>query len=342
MFYEIYPEEKKKDIVDLYAESPMFKAFVDSNIKSIFRFDKTTGFSIEDFEKEKIYYQVEYNNRIYSLYNNGKEINQLMFLSDSFGPCNDFNHSIGLRKIRGDWWKDFYKDMGNVSKEGNVEYKNGKKPLRLIQQIIKMSSTSHSTILDFFGGSATTAHATILENLEDNGARQFIICQSQEKEKICENKTYRRIYNSMQGYYLDSGKQVTGLGNSLKYYRTDFVGKHTAHLANDEDRVLLAQKAGCLMSLCENTLEEIETTKYYQIFTDGKRFTGVYFSDDTEQLPEFVGEIESKDALTAVYIFCWGSPDIYENEFNDLKKITIKAIPQSILEIYKTIYSGEE
>lgn len=38
-----------------------------------------------------------------------------------------------------------------------------------------------------------------------------------------------------------------------------------------------------------------------------------------------------------VYVFSWGSPDIFENEFDDLKNIEIKAIPKPILEIYKAL-----
>ena len=40
-------------------------------------------------------------------------------------------------------WADFdlfYLDMGNVSKEGEMDYKNGKKPVRLIKQLIKFVS----------------------------------------------------------------------------------------------------------------------------------------------------------------------------------------------------------
>ncbi|MDK4541926.1 hypothetical protein, partial [Kingella kingae] len=59
-------------------------------------------------------------------------------MSDSYGYCNDFKESFGLRKIRGDWWAGFYLDMGNVSKEGNMPYPNGKKPIRLIKQLAYM------------------------------------------------------------------------------------------------------------------------------------------------------------------------------------------------------------
>ena len=108
-----------------------------------------------------------------------------MKLSDSWGKCDDYYQSEGLRKIRGDWWANFYIDMGNVSKEGNIEFKNGKKPVRLIKQIIKMCCPSNSIILDFFSGSATTAHAVMQLNSEDNGNRKFIMVQLPE---VCEEK----------------------------------------------------------------------------------------------------------------------------------------------------------
>lgn len=341
VFLENNPKEKKENIVSLYENSKAFRDFVEKNMALIFRFDKTTGFNLEDFEIGKIYYQFKTKDRSYSLYNTGKEINQLMFLSDSYGKCDDFKKNYGLRKIRGDWWKDFYKDMGNVSKEGGIVYKNGKKPVRLIQQLISMSSKKDSIILDFFGGSGTTAHACILANQDDNGNRQSILCQAQEKNKICEKITYQRIYNVEKGYKPKNSKnKVSGLGNSLKYYRTTFVGKNNANTANDFDRIILSQKAGALISLSENTLEEIETTNSYQIYTDGKRYTAIYFTEDLFDFPKFVEAVENKNASTSVFVFTWGSPDIFENEFTNLKNITIKAIPKPILEIYKSLNGG--
>lgn len=43
-----------------------------------------------------------------------------------------------------------YRDMGNVSKEGDVVFANGKKPMRLIRQLCKMCTTKEDFILDFF------------------------------------------------------------------------------------------------------------------------------------------------------------------------------------------------
>lgn len=53
------------------------------------------------------------------------------------------------------------------------------KPVDVISYFIKMISTSE-TILDFFSGSATTAHAVMQLNAEDGGNRKFIMVQLPE------------------------------------------------------------------------------------------------------------------------------------------------------------------
>lgn len=51
------------------------------------------------------------------------------------------------------------------------------KSLYLMRDIVKLFSPKDALILDFFSGSATTAHATMLVNAEDNSSRRFIMCQ---------------------------------------------------------------------------------------------------------------------------------------------------------------------
>lgn len=54
------------------------------------------------------------------------------------------------------------------------------KPVRLIERLLTIASNNDSIILDFFSGSATTAHAVIKKNSEDNGRRRFILVQVPE------------------------------------------------------------------------------------------------------------------------------------------------------------------
>jgi adenine-specific DNA-methyltransferase len=54
------------------------------------------------------------------------------------------------------------------------------KPTKLISLIIDLFEDTKMVILDFFAGSATTAHAMFLQNLQDSGNRQFILVQYPE------------------------------------------------------------------------------------------------------------------------------------------------------------------
>ena len=85
-------------------------------------------------------------------------------------------------------WK--YTEVGH-NQEGRQELKklfdnkgyfDGPKPLRLISRILTIANLSaNSIILDFFSGSATTAHAVMQLNAEDGGNRKFIMVQIPEE-----------------------------------------------------------------------------------------------------------------------------------------------------------------
>jgi adenine-specific DNA-methyltransferase len=64
------------------------------------------------------------------------------------------------------------------------------KSLFLVQDIINICTQKDSIVLDFFGGSGTTAHAVLNLNKEDNGNRKFIICEQMD---YIENVTKERI-----------------------------------------------------------------------------------------------------------------------------------------------------
>lgn len=247
-------------------------------------------------------------------------------------------------------------ELNNIFGEAKF---NNPKPTTLISFLTDFIDKSDATILDFFAGSGTTLHATMKLNAEDGGHRQCILVQQREGDNnICENVTYERNRRVMCGYTNAKGEQVEGLGGRLKYYRTAFVGKHASHNAIDADRVELSRKAGYLLALGENTLEEIAHTDTYQIFADTRRddvnivsesnslascYTAIYFTENYAKMPDFVAEIDKLRSVGTcnpqinVYIFCWGTPEIFEGEFDDLRGISLKAIPQPILDVYKSI-----
>lgn len=54
------------------------------------------------------------------------------------------------------------------------------KPVELLKRCLSLYTNSDSLILDFFSGSATTAHAVMQLNSEDSGNRKFIMVQLPE------------------------------------------------------------------------------------------------------------------------------------------------------------------
>ena len=63
---------------------------------------------------------------------------------------------------------------------GSADVFTNPKPVRLIKRIINLATENDSIVMDFFSGSATTAHATLKLNAEDGGNRKFILVQLPE------------------------------------------------------------------------------------------------------------------------------------------------------------------
>lgn len=70
------------------------------------------------------------------------------------------------------------------------------KPIRLMKRIVHIASKKDSIILDFFSGSATTAHAVMKLNAEDGGHRKFIMVQLPEKTDE-ESEAYKAGYKNI-------------------------------------------------------------------------------------------------------------------------------------------------
>ncbi len=86
------------------------------------------------------------------------------------------------------------------------------KPTKLLKSLLLLASNKDSIIVDFFSGSASTAHAVMQMNAEDGGNRKFIMVQLPENiDKILEtanDKAKKTAQNAIK--FLDSiGKPHT-------------------------------------------------------------------------------------------------------------------------------------
>ena len=101
-------------------------------------------------------------------------------------------------KLPTNFWP--YSEVGHTD-EAKKEIKNlfdgsapfdTPKPVRLLDHMLTIATDKDSIVLDFFSGSATTAHAVMRKNAQDGGHRKFILVQLPEKspspnyETICD------------------------------------------------------------------------------------------------------------------------------------------------------------
>lgn len=189
-------------------------------------------------------------------------------LSENIKQSDEYNSTVERVTIRGALWKGFYSDMMNVQKEGTMDFKNGKKPIRLIAQLNKWSNRKNAIVLDFFAGSGTTGHAVMQLNKEDGGQRKYILCTNNENN-ICEEVTYQRLKNIQED-----------LPHNLKYYKTEFIPKFSDEEDSISDKMMKHIKE----------LIELE----YHIELDGKRYL---ILEDEDKLGETIEKIENNGSI---------------------------------------------
>ena len=104
------------------------------------------------------------------------------------------------RKTVDSWW-DKHGLNEDATEELSVLFDNPKifthpKPIQLIYNLINISTIKDEYVLDFFSGSATTAHAAMKLNAEDGGKRKFIMVQLPER---CDEKSeaYKAGYKNI-------------------------------------------------------------------------------------------------------------------------------------------------
>lgn len=196
---------------DYYSKSIYVNNFINTNADYIVRahdsIEVPEAFK-KNMENGRVYkYSTENRTYLVSLDKKGK-IKQRIPLREKLNYADDFYKTYGPTTIRGDWWSGFYLDMGNISKEGEVSYNNGKKPIRLLEQLIKFSTKEDDLILDFFAGSFTTAHAVLRLN-ELNGKRKFIMIQINEDLDLSLQKASGELKKEIENQinFLDSVKR---------------------------------------------------------------------------------------------------------------------------------------
>ena len=124
--------------------------------------------------------------------------------------------------------KSIWDDNIFLTETGTVKLKelgfNGEfdfpKPTDLIKRCLSLSTQEDDTVLDFFSGSATTAHAVMQLNAEDGGNRKFIMVQLPEKTDE-KSEAYKAGYKNI----CEIGKErIRRAGQKIKEENKDKEG----------------------------------------------------------------------------------------------------------------------
>lgn len=75
---------------------------------------------------------------------------------------------------------------------GDRSYFQTPKPLKLIKELIRATTSKDSIVLDFFAGSGTAGQAVVELNKENGENRKYILVSNNESN-ICKNVTLKRI-----------------------------------------------------------------------------------------------------------------------------------------------------
>ena len=235
----------------------------------------------------------------------------------------------------------FHDEVGH-NQEGKQETKNlfndlgvfdGPKPLRLLDRILKIANTEKdSIILDFFSGSATTAHAVMQLNAEDGGNRKYIMVQLPEQtdEKSEAYKAgYKNICEIGKERIRRAGKSIVNVQLSIfneKKERLEKMVNGELLISNSQyalpEGLLIDETAETLLSEINHlqlTINHLDSGfRVYRL--DSSNMQDVYYRPQDykqESLEIFTDNIKpdrTPDDLLAQVMLDWGLPLSYKIE----------------------------
>ncbi len=150
---------------------------------------------------ETVFQQYLSQGRIYFGKKNDGVPNLIRYLSEVEGfapwtwwPHEDVGHTDEAKK-------EIHAIFG--TKENSFETP---KPMRLLEQILKIATNPGDIVLDSFAGSGTTGHVVLKLNNEDDGNRKFILVELEPD--VCKNITSQRITKAIKGYSYEGTNSI--------------------------------------------------------------------------------------------------------------------------------------
>ena len=144
----------EKDVYRKYAKSIFQTQMPQSSIRPrVMNRIKELGIDGDVFSIEYIPKTGRNKGVIYEQFYKGDSFRLFAWLSD---VSEEIDGQLYKKTLQGTYW-DYTAGTKNLTKEGSVEFPNGKKPEALIERICNMATSSGDIVLDSFLGSGTTA-----------------------------------------------------------------------------------------------------------------------------------------------------------------------------------------
>lgn len=213
------------------------------------------------------------------------------------------------------------------------------KTVSVASYLIKNIHPEARLIVDFFAGSGTTLHAVMSLNAEDGNRRRCILCTNNESN-ICEDTTYKRNAQVIQGYQVGKDTFVSGLSdNNLRYYRTEFLPRERS-VKNMRELVEASTGLLCIKNdlYTEAPFAGRKMNPHYARYFANKenRMLVIYEERAIPFIADIIKSMPDSDKIK-VYVFSHGSY-AYDDEFTEVAdRVTLCALPQAIYDAYQKV-----
>lgn len=209
------------------------------------------------------------------------------------------------------------------------------KPLSLIKALLEQSTSNAGgdIIVDFFGGSATTGHAVMELNAEDEGDRRFIIVSSTEStsaepdRNVCRDIARTRLSNVIKGYsYRQGGKvfKVDSIAGDFAYLTISKMPSESVGLRISHEQVWLA-----LQLIATNRLFPYDQNLLWQIAEFDDQAV-IYLPETSTKAVEEIAKTVVR--FSSVVIYSW-EPGIIRRHL-DHPGVTVTKIPEYLVQSF--------
>jgi adenine-specific DNA-methyltransferase len=211
---------------------------------------------------------------------------------------------IYLHESKGQIPNDFWGIEFGTNQRGSLEVEalfnkrhfDFPKPVSLIKTMVTLGSTNQDIILDFFSGSATTAHAVMQLNTEDGGNRKHIMVQLPEKTDET-SEAYKAGYKTIAKI---GRERIIRAGNKIK---EEFLAKYQSELdkLNKDNKMDLDSNLSAQKKELEDKIQHIKNldTGFRLYKTDTTNMKDVFYHPNSLKQEELkFSESNIKDDRT--------------------------------------------